>query len=111
MPPLSAKLPGPNSTVFQTTAAATPDTTPPQTTITKQPKNKLDASKAKYKFKSSEPDSTFVCKFDKAKARPCDAGKLKVKHLDDGKHKFRVYAVDAAGNADRSPAKDKFKVL
>ena len=37
--------------------------------------------------------------------------KLKLKHLDAGKHKFSVYAVDAAGNVDKSPAKDKFKVL
>ena len=94
-----------------TTAPTPPDTTPPETTITKDPPNKLEKSKAKYKFTSSEPNSTFVCKFDKKKPKPCDAGKAKFKRLDDGKHKFKVYAVDAAGNADSSPAKDKFKVL
>ncbi len=96
-----------------TTAAtpAPPDTTPPETKITKDPPNKLEKSKAKYKFTSNEPNSTFVCKFDKKKSKPCDAGKLKLKRLDDGKHKFKVYAVDAAGNQDQSPAKDKFKVL
>ncbi len=94
-----------------TTAPTPPDTTPPETTITKDPPNKLEKSKAKYRFTSSEPNSTFVCKFDKAKPKPCDAGKAKFKRLDDGKHKFKVYAVDAAGNADSSPAKDKFKVL
>ena len=99
-----------NSTVFQTTATAA-DTTPPETTITKDPDNKLKGTKAKYKFTSSEPNSTFVCKFDRKKPKPCDAGKAKFKRLDDGKHKFRVYAVDAAGNEDKSPAKDKFKVL
>ncbi len=88
-----------------------PDTTPPETRITKDPKNKLKKSKAKYRFISTEPNSTFVCKFDKKKRKPCDAGKAKYKRLDDGKHKFKVYAVDAAGNRDRSPAKDKFKVV
>jgi hypothetical protein len=89
----------------------TTDGTAPETTITKDPPNKLKKSKAKYRFTSSEPNSTFVCKFDKKKPKPCDAGKFKAKRLDDGKHKFRVYAVDAAGNKDASPAKDKFKVL
>jgi hypothetical protein len=106
------RLLAPNSTVFETTdLTEPPDITPPQTTITKDPKAKSSKTKAKYKFTSSEPNSTFVCKFDKAKPKPCDAGKAKFKHLDDGKHKFSVYAVDAAGNADPSAAKDKFKVL
>jgi hypothetical protein len=93
------------------TTAASPDTTPPETTITKDPSNKLKGTKAKYKFTSSEPNSTFTCKFDKGKFKPCDSGKAKYKHLDDGKHKFKVIATDAAGNADPSAAKDKFKVL
>jgi hypothetical protein len=105
---VTPRLLGPTST-FATTAL--PDQTPPETTITKDPKNKLRGSKAKYRFVSSEPNSTFVCKFDKRKPKPCDAGKAKYKRLDDGKHRFKVYAVDAAGNADASPAKDKFKVI
>jgi hypothetical protein len=87
-----------------------PDTTPPETTITKDPPNKLKKSKAKYKFTSNEPNSTFRCKFDKRKFKPCDSGKAKYKRLDDGKHKFKVYAVDPAGNRDPSADKDKFKV-
>jgi FG-GAP repeat len=102
-----------SATVFYSPAPppVIPDTTPPETTITKEPKNKLDGSKATYKFTSSEPNSSFACKFDKAKPKPCDAGKAKYKHLDGGKHKFRVVATDAAGNADPSAARDKFKVL
>ena len=111
LPPFASKLLAPNSTVFQTTAPGGPDTTPPQTKIVKEPPSRLKKSKAKYKFISTEQNSTFVCKFDKKKPKPCDAGKFKAKHLDDGKHKFRVYAVDPAGNADRTPAKDKFKVV
>ncbi len=85
------------------------DTTPPQTTITKEPKAKSSKAKAKYRFTSSEPNSTFACKLDSAPFKPCDAGKRKYRHLDFGKHKFKVVATDAAGNADPTPAKDKFK--
>lgn len=85
------------------------DTTAPQTTITKFPKDHLRKSKAKYRFESSEPNSTFECAFDSKQFKPCDAGKVKYKHLDFGKHRFLVRAADAAGNIDQSPAKDKFK--
>jgi hypothetical protein len=85
------------------------DTTPPETTITKEPKAKSAKAKAKYKFTSSEPNSSFDCAFDSKKFKPCDAGKAKYKRLDLGKHKFLVRATDAAGNTDPSPDKDKFK--
>ena len=35
----------------------------------------------------------------------------KYKGLQPGKYKFEVRAVDAAGNADPTPDKDKFKVV
>jgi hypothetical protein len=85
------------------------DTTPPETTITKEPKAKSSKAKAKYRFTSSEPNSTFQCKLDRKPFKPCDAGKAKYKRLDYGKHKFKVIATDAAGNADPTAAKDKFK--
>ena len=87
----------------------TEDIDPPKTTITKGAPKKTDKTKIKFKFTSSEPDSSFECKFDKKPFKPCTSPK-KVKHLDQGKHKFKVRATDAAGNVDPSPAKDKFKV-
>jgi FG-GAP-like repeat len=85
------------------------DNAPPQTKIVKEPANKTSKAKAKYKFKSTEPNSTFECKFDKKKLKSC---KSPAKYsVDDGKHKFAVQATDAAGNTDPSPAKDKFKVV
>ncbi|WP_460715807.1 M4 family metallopeptidase [Nocardioides dilutus] len=88
----------------------TPDTTPPQTTITKHPKKKTFSHKAKFRFTSSEPGSTFKCKLDKKKWKPCTSPK-KYKNLKVGKHKFQVYAIDAAGNADPTPAKWRWKIL
>ncbi len=86
------------------------DTDPPETEITKGAPNKLDKHKFKFKFTSSEPDSTFECKVDSKPFKPCTSPR-KVKHLDEGKHKFKVVATDAAGNTDPSAAKDKFKVV
>jgi hypothetical protein len=78
--------------------------------ITKRAPNKTHKSKVKLKFESSEPDSTFECKANKKQFKPCTSPR-KVKKLDEGKHKFKVRAIDAAGNVDPSPAKDKFKVV
>lgn len=93
------------------------DETAPETTITKQPENS-EKAKAKLKFESNETGSTFECALkgkgvDKSLKvfRPCNAGKIKYRGLGPGKKKFRVRAIDAAGNVDASPAKAKWKVL
>jgi hypothetical protein len=66
-------------------------------------------AKAKVKARfSSEPGARFECKLDRRPYAACSsprALKLKV-----GKHVFRVRAVDAAGNADESPAKAVIRV-
>lgn len=86
------------------------DKVSPKTTLTKGMPNRTDQHAGKFKFKSSEPSSAFECKLDKKKWKPCTSPKT-LKHLDDGKHKFRVRAIDAAGNTDPTPAKDKFRVV
>jgi len=86
----------------------TADTDPPETTITKGAPNKLHKRQVKFKFESDEAGSTFECKFDKKKFKPCSSPR-NYKRLDDGKHKFKVFATDPAGNAG-APAKDRFKV-
>ena len=81
---------------------------PPQTKITKKPKKKTTKRKAKFKFTSDEADSTFQCRLDKKSFKSCDPPyKKKVKR---GKHKFRVRAIDPAGNVDPSPAKYSWRV-
>jgi len=89
--------------------APTPDTTPPQTTIAKGPGTKLGQGKATFSFRSNEPGSTFVCKLDKRKARPCKSPKTYAA-LKPGQHRFKVWAVDRAGNKDPTPAKKRFRV-
>ncbi|HEY5816621.1 MAG TPA: hypothetical protein VIS95_09845 [Solirubrobacterales bacterium] len=83
------------------------DKTAPQTTILKK---KIKGRTAKFRFVSSEAGSTFECKLDKKKFKPCRSPK-KYKRLKPGKHVFQVRAVDAAGNRDKTPAKRKFRTL
>ena len=93
-----------------TDASTQAECDPPETTITKGAPHKTDKTKLKFRFTSSEPDSTFECKLDKKRFKACTSPR-KVKRLDEGKHKFKVRAIDPAGNVDPSPAKDKFKVV
>jgi len=86
------------------------DTDPPEARITKGVPNRTEKTKVKIRFVSDEPNSTFECKADQKPFSPCASPKT-LKRLDEGKHVFKVRAIDAAGNVDQSPAKDKFKVV
>ncbi len=87
---------------------APPDTTPPNTAISKARINRTK-HKATFRFFSTEPGSTFLCKIDKKPFRACSSPKT-YKNLKVGKHKFQVKAKDAAGNIDASPAVKKFRI-
>jgi hypothetical protein len=94
-----------------------PDTDPPETEITKTPDNRSEKPKAKYRFTADESNSTFECRLKgkglKRSVRrfnDCDSPR-KYTRLDDGKFRFRVRAIDPAGNVDPSAAKDRFKVV
>lgn len=92
-----------------TTPTPPPDTTAPQTKISSGPSSKTSSHKAKFRFGSNEPGSTFECKLDGKKWSPCRSPKI-YKGLKEGKHSFRVRARDAAGNVDASPAKRSWRV-
>jgi sugar lactone lactonase YvrE len=86
-----------------------PPDAPPETTITKRPPNKSKRRRAKFKFVASRPTATFQCKLDQRPFRSCSSPH-KLRRLKRGGHVFKVRAVDATGNADPSPARDKFKI-
>jgi hypothetical protein len=86
------------------------DSDPPETRITKGAPNRLDRSRVRFRFTSDEPHSTFKCKIDRKPFKSCTSPRT-VKRLDAGRHRFKVVAIDAAGNADPAPAKDRFKVV
>ena len=70
---------------------------------------KRGSRKAKLKFTSSEPGSTFSCKIDRKRLKSCSSPQV-YKRLRRGKHKFKVGATDSAGNADRTLDVQKFKI-
>jgi len=85
------------------------DVQAPQTSIVKGPGASLAKGVAKFRFRSSEPGSSFVCKLDRRRARRCSSPK-RYSGLAPGRHLFRVWATDAAGNRDTTPAKRRFRV-
>jgi hypothetical protein len=80
---------------------------PPETTITKGPKRKTKKKRATFEFSATEP-ATFQCLLDnKQTFKPCTSPTtVKVKK---GKHTFAVFATDAAGNTDSTPASQSWK--
>jgi hypothetical protein len=93
---------------FEWQLPAVPDTTAPDTEITKGPGRKRKRGIARFRFRSSEPDSTFECKLDRKRVGPCASGR-RYKRLKSGRHRFKVWASDAAGNRDATAAKARFR--
>jgi hypothetical protein len=85
------------------------DTLSPQTTIGAGPGKKLGKGIAKFSFSSSEAGSSFVCKLDRGRAKPCRSPR-RYRDLRPGRLLFKVWATDAAGNKDPTPAKRRFRV-
>jgi hypothetical protein len=86
----------------------TPDTTPPETTITSGPASMTTSSSATFQFTATEP-STFQCSLDTAPFAGCSSPAT-YSGLGAGSHTFRVHATDAAGNTDPTPAQQTWTV-
>jgi Ca2+-binding RTX toxin-like protein len=81
------------------------DRTPPATRLRHHPAVLLLASGARrrvsFDFAASEPESSFRCKLDRQPWRPCRSPRAYL--VRPGRHVFRTFAIDVAGNRDRSP--------
>ncbi|WP_418058803.1 hypothetical protein [Pimelobacter simplex] len=90
---------------------APPDHTAPETTITAGPAQgaRVTTGTVTFAFSSNEPGSTFTCTLDDRPLAGCTSP-LTLRGLAAGAHTFSVAAIDAAGNADRSPARRSFTV-
>jgi hypothetical protein len=90
----------------------TVDLQAPDTTITSAPASPTKNASPRIRFASSEPGSSFLCRFDAEPFGPCAAAASTVPPapLADGPHTFEVEAVDKAGNVDASPAAVSFVV-
>jgi Ca2+-binding RTX toxin-like protein len=89
-----------------------PDRTPPATRLQHHPATLLVATgprrRVSFGFSASEPGAHFRCKLDRQPFRPCRSPRAYL--VPPGRHAFRVFAIDAAGNRDRSPALFRFRV-
>ncbi|MBI3151026.1 MAG: HYR domain-containing protein, partial [Chloroflexi bacterium] len=81
------------------------DTTAPNTTIDSQPANPSSSSAAVFTFSGSDlvGVASFECQVDGGGFAACTSGD-NFGPLGDGSHTFEVRAIDAASNADASPA-------
>lgn len=88
------------------------DTTPPATSLRHHPRALLFATGQRrlvsFAFKASEPGARFRCRLDNQPFRPCRSPRAYRVSL--GRHSFRIFAIDAAGNRDPSPALFRFRV-
>jgi Big-like domain-containing protein len=79
------------------------DTVAPETAIASGPPASSGSATATFAFTSAEAGSAFFCSLDAAGFTPCTSPTTYT-GLGNGTHTFRVQAVDAAGNADATPA-------
>ena len=89
---------------------------PPETRIV-QGMKRTETGKATFRFTSDEANSSFECKLKgkdlKRRLRRFDdcSSPHRYKNLDSGRYRFKVRAIDAAGDVDPTPAKDRFRVV
>lgn len=107
-PPVTPPSPDPPPSTVTPPVPGPGDTTSPQTRITTHPKKRTTARRARFGFRADE-GAVFRCKLDKQRWRSCASPK-RYERLKPGRHTFRVYAIDAAGNADATPAVWKWRV-
>ncbi len=105
--------PGPNPVAEASTSPLPPDRTPPRTRLYRRPAHVVSSNhrlrRVAFAFSSNEPDSAFLCRLDRRPFRPCASPRRY--RVRPGVHRFRVYAVDRAGNADPTPVAYRFRVL
>ena len=85
------------------------DTLAPRTSITKGRAKTITRPRVRFVFRANEPEATFLCRLDRGRWRPCESPAI-YRGLDPGRHSFRVFAIDAAGNQDPRPALHRFVV-
>src|SRR5215218_7804122 len=83
------------------------DTTPPETTITN---SSVSGTTATFDFFSNETSSTFKCKLvgQDSTRTTCTSPKTYTDLTAGTKYTFKVWATDAAGNIDPTPATRTF---
>jgi glucose/arabinose dehydrogenase len=113
--------PAGNRSACSTALSYTEDSTAPQTSISHGPADRLIAPRkrslrqaagirASFSFGSNDSSAHFLCRIDDTRFTACAAPLLRAR-FRPGSHKFSVFAVDSAGNADPTPPSRAFRVL
>jgi Ca2+-binding RTX toxin-like protein len=106
----SGSAPLPPQAVSPTPPPADPD--PPATRLGRRPRALLlvdgPRRRVTFAFGASETGARFRCRLDAQPFRPCLSPRAYL--VAPGRHTFRVFALDAVGNRDPSPAVFRFRV-
>lgn len=109
-PPPPPPPPSPPPAASPPPSTAPRDTTAPRTRILQRPPRRIRARalprRVSFRFAANEAGSTFRCRLDARPLRACSSPRAY--RVGGGVHAFRVFAVDAAGNRDRTPARFRF---
>ncbi len=108
-PPVTTPTPTPTPPITK----PKPDRTPPRTRLLRRPPGVVRVAPHRratvvFRFAASE-SSRFECKLDGKPYRRCHSP-LRT-HLKVGRHIFKVFAIDAAGNRDKTPALARVRVV
>ncbi|MEZ5061234.1 MAG: Ig-like domain-containing protein [Solirubrobacterales bacterium] len=88
----------------------TVDATAPETSLDLGPVSPTNDPHPSFQFSSGEGSATFECRLDGGTWESCSSPHQYGTSLTDGSHTFDVRALDAAGNADATPASTTFTV-
>jgi hypothetical protein len=86
------------------------DTRAPETTITAGPTPLARSTRTVQVDFSADETATFRCLLDGKPVTPCAAPQVVLRRLTKGRHRLAITAIDAAGNADATPAVRSFAV-
>jgi Ca2+-binding RTX toxin-like protein len=107
-PPLAEPPPPAKTPIIRTPR----DREPPQTRLSGKPPGlvltRTRWRQVAFRFTASEPRSRFRCKLDGKPYRACASPRRY--RVPAGRHAFHVFAIDAAGNRDRTPVLFRFRV-
>lgn len=102
----------PAGNAAETSRIVTMDVAAPDTAIASGPADYTDERRPAFAFTATPAGRsvTFTCKLDDAAAVACGHGWQPATDLAPGVHRLVVAAVDAAGNADATPAERNFTI-
>lgn len=111
-PPIEPPLTEPPPPPDVVTKKDPPDRTAPHTSLRRRPAHFLFSARpmrrVAFAFAANEPGVRFRCRIDRRPWQSCRSPRAY--RVRRGRHAFRVFAIDAAGNRDRTPAVFRFRV-